>query len=45
MNSAGASIGQVGPEIMGLWVQTGFYFVFTWFAYNWQIRQSERKTI
>ena len=45
MNSAGASIGQVGPEIMGLWVQTGFYFVFTWFAYSWQIRQSERKTI
>ncbi|HET9571118.1 MAG TPA: ABC transporter permease [Bacteroidales bacterium] len=44
LNSAGASIAQIGPEIMGLWVQAGFYFVFTWFAYNWQIRQSERKS-
>lgn len=43
MNSEGASLTQVGPEIMGLWVQTGFYFVFTWFAYHWQIRQSEKK--
>lgn len=43
MNSAGANLTQTGPEIMGLWVQAGFYFVFTWFAYNWQIRQSERK--
>lgn len=43
LNSEGASLTQVGPEIMGLWVQTGFYFVFTWFAYSWQIRQSERK--
>jgi len=45
LNSAGASIGQVGPEIMGMWVQAGFYFVFTWFAYNWQIRQSEKKQV
>jgi len=45
MNSAGASVWQVGPEIMGLWVQAGFYFVFTWFAYSWQIRQSEKKRI
>lgn len=43
MNSSGASLLQVGPEIMGLWVQAGFYFVFTWFAYRWQIRQSEQK--
>lgn len=44
LNTAGASIGQVGAEIMGLWVQAGSYFVFTWFAYNWQIKQSERKS-
>lgn len=43
LNSTGASLTQVGPEIMGLWIQAGLYFVFTWFAYNWQIRQSEKK--
>jgi ABC-2 type transport system permease protein len=43
MNSAGASLTQVGPEIVKLWIQAGAYFVFTWFAYRWQIRQSERK--
>jgi ABC-2 type transport system permease protein len=43
MNSAGATLSQVGPDIMCLWIQAGVYFVFTWFAYNWQIRKSEKK--
>jgi ABC-2 type transport system permease protein len=43
MNSMGATITQISPEIMGLWLQAGLYFVFAWFVYNWQIRQSEKK--
>jgi ABC-2 type transport system permease protein len=43
LNSMGASLGQVAPEIMALWVQAGFYFVFAWFVYYWQISQGEKK--
>jgi len=43
MNSMGASIDQIGFECMGLWIQTGVYFIFAFFVYRWQIRQSEKK--
>jgi ABC-2 type transport system permease protein len=43
MNSMGASIFQIGPECLGLWIQTGIYFIFTFFVYRWQIRLSEKK--
>jgi ABC-2 type transport system permease protein len=40
LNSQGATLTQIGPKIVALWIQAGFYFVFTWFAYNWQIQKS-----
>ncbi len=43
MNSMGASIYQIGPECLGLWIQTGVYLIFTIFVYRWQIKISERK--
>jgi len=43
MNSMGASISQINFECMGLCIEAGIYFIFTFFVYRWQIRQSERK--
>ena len=43
MNSMGASLADVGPQIFAMWVQAGIYFVFAWFVYYWQIKLSERK--
>jgi len=45
MNSMGANLSQIGFECMGLWIQTGVYFIFAFFVYRWQIIQSEKKII
>lgn len=43
MNSMGASISQIGFECMGLCVEAGVYFIFTFLVYRWQIKQSEKR--
>jgi len=43
MNTMGASISQISFECMGLWIQAGIYFIFAFFVYRWQIRQSEKR--
>jgi len=45
LNTMGASLSLVRYEYLGLWVQTGLYFLLAFFVYRWQILQSEaRKT-
>lgn len=45
MNSMGAGLSQVSTECLSLWIQTGVYFIFSFFVYRWQIMQSEKKQI
>jgi ABC-2 type transport system permease protein len=42
LNTMGASVSQVAPELFAMWVQAGVYFLFTFFSYKLQIRLSER---
>lgn len=44
LNTMGATVSQVAPELIALWVQAGAYFLFTFFGYKLQIHMSERKT-
>lgn len=43
INSMGANISQINMEYIGLWIQTGFYFITTMVVYKWQIRGSKRR--
>lgn len=37
INTMGANISQLNLEYIGLWIQTGFYFITTLVVYRWQI--------
>lgn len=41
----GATLNEVSFEYKALWVQTGIYFIATFFAYRWQIMRSRQRTI
>ena len=43
INSMGANISQINMEYIGLWIQTGFYFITTMVVYKWQITGSKRR--
>ena len=48
INTMGAKISQLNLEYIGLWIQTGFYFITTLVVYRWQIigsRKRQRRTI
>lgn len=40
INTMAATITQVSQEYIGLWIQTGFYFITTMMVYKWQIAGS-----
>lgn len=39
INTMGASIGQVAPPIIGLWLQTGVYFLLACMSLRWTIKK------
>jgi len=43
LNTMGASVNQVAPELFAMWIQAGVYFIFTFFSYKLLIHLSERK--
>lgn len=43
INSMAATIKQIDQEYIGLWIQTGFYFITTMIVYRWQIAKSFRR--
>ncbi len=43
INSTGATISQINMEYIGLWIQTGFYFITTMVVYKWQILGSWKR--
>lgn len=43
INSMAATITQIDQEYIGLWIQTGFYFITTMMVYRWQIAGSKRR--
>lgn len=43
MNSNGATLEQVRPEYVGLWIQTGAYFVLAYIVQRWVIRPDARR--
>ncbi|MGP1363014.1 MAG: ABC transporter permease [Bacteroides sp.] len=45
INSMGASLWEVQKEYVGLWLQTGFYFITSFFVYRWQVLQSRRHLV
>lgn len=45
INNMGATLNEVSFEYKALWVQTGIYFIATFFAYRWQIMRSRQRTI
>ncbi len=45
INSMGAELNEVTFEYQALWIQTGFYFITTFFVYRWQILRSRRHAI
>lgn len=42
INTMAAKITQIDQEYIGLWIQTGFYFITTLMVYKWQIGRSKR---
>jgi ABC-2 type transport system permease protein len=42
INSMGASLQQAGFEFIGLWIQTGIYFITACIVYRWQILRSKK---
>lgn len=40
LNSMGATLGQVGFELMWLWIQAGVYFLVALLLFRWQIKES-----
>lgn len=42
MNTLGASLLDVSTEHFYLWIQTGFYFITTFLAYNWRVTKKAR---
>ena len=45
INTMAAKITQIDQEYIGLWIQTGFYFITTLVVYKWQIMGSKRRHI
>ena len=43
INSMAANITQLSQEYIGLWIQTGFYFITTMIVYRWQIAGSMKR--
>ena len=43
INSMGANIAQISQEYIGLWIQTGFYFITTMVVNKWQISGSKKR--
>ena len=43
INSMAATIQQINQEYIGLWIQTGFYFITTMMVYRWQIANSFKR--
>lgn len=45
INTMGATIRQIDQEYIGLWIQTGFYFITTMVVYGWQIAGSKKRQL
>ena len=45
LNSMGATLHEVAFEYKALWIQTGFYFITTFFVYRYQIMLSRKHII
>jgi ABC-2 type transport system permease protein len=45
INTMGSSMTQAAPSLFALWVQSGVYFLFTFFSYKYLIWRSERKAL
>ena len=45
INTMGANINQINMEYIGLWIQTGFYFMTTLVVYRWQVLGSRKREL
>lgn len=45
INNMGATLNEVSFEYKALWLQTGFYFLTTFWVYRWQILQSRKHVL
>jgi ABC-2 type transport system permease protein len=45
INTMGSGMSQAAPSLFALWVQSGVYFLFTFFSYKILIRRSERRAL